>query len=158
MALENDRIYAIRNDLTHTVLDLGNIRGLFGMHKLSRLYRADLSISLVKSCGWHGGPNQQVRDKTFSTGWHMLMCSTQWQAIAVGGVGPNMWKFRNQFENQHSPRRFLYPQPADGQIDGHFRLTGGLGSCDFEVVQIQGAAHRWCFLTVCVISNRLLTR
>jgi len=104
--LHHERVYAIRNDLTHTFLDLSNIRGLY-----------------VKGCGWHSGPNQQ------------------WQATHVFIDAAEKWQFKNKFENQHHPGRYLHPQPADRQTDGNFRLTGELGPCNFEVVPLGGAAH-----------------
>jgi len=88
MALHHANIYAIRNGLTHTVLDLSNIRGLFGMSTLSPLTFSTMltRTSLVKGCGWHGGPNQQVGDGAFSTGLHAnALYSGKLSRWAAGG-------------------------------------------------------------------------
>ncbi|KAF8697720.1 hypothetical protein AX14_001271 [Amanita brunnescens Koide BX004] len=91
---------------------------------LRRVLALLTQASVVKGCGWHGGRNQQ------------------WQATRVFVNADEKWQFKNKFENIHNPGRYLHPQPADRQTDGNFRLTGELGPCNFEVVQVRNEAHR----------------
>jgi len=79
MPLVHDTVYAIRNDLTHTVIDFTgdpNRSFAFGTLTLSPMGCTTMltRASLVTGWGWHGGSNQKVRDKILSVA-HMLMRS-----------------------------------------------------------------------------------